>query len=262
MPRNNFSHNAENEYATWERTQAYIHWHEENARRAAGGMTSAAIRAKALSDTKIATMARYNATVYSGQTSVSELQSFDNAINNINNAVTDSAQIQSIIFDAINQTIKYRNSNLTGQQVVSKISNLIGGTKSMSKGNFTKELDEVLTILYDKDLHSLIESLSKQKNLSQIKQDQLKSLIQLEKLINNGNWSRDKTDIRNVLVDILTEQGLPDFLQECSKVLEPYTNGKFIEEAFQYGKVRIGTTGRQGNIQSQSIQIYIIKVFH
>ena len=240
------------QYTAWERTQAYIHWHEENARRAAGGLTAQAIRQKALSDTKIATIARFNATVYSGTTSMQDLQSFDNAIGNINSAVADSAQVQSIILDAINQTLNFRGSGLSAQQVVSKISNLIGGTKSMSKGNFTKELDEVLTILYDKDLHSLIQSLSKQKNLSTIKLDQLESLRQVENMIKNNNWSRDKTAVRNTLVDILTEQGLPDFLQECSKVIEPYVNGQFIEEAFQFGKVRIQNSSRQGKIDTMA----------
>mgnify|MGYP006908806860 CR=1 FL=1 len=71
-------------------------------------------------------------------------------------------------------------------------------------------------------------------------------------MIKNNNWSRDKTAVRNTLVDILTEQGLPDFLQECSKVIEPYVNGQFIEEAFQFGKVRIQNSSRQGKIDTMA----------
>ena len=252
MPTNS-TQGTEREYAQWESTQAYIHWHEENARRAAGGLTAAAIRAKALSDTKTATIARFNATVYSGKSSVQDLQNFDNAIGNINAAVGDSAQVQSLILEMIDKVVDFRKSGLTGQQVVSKISNLIGGTKSMSKTNFIEELDSVLTILYDQNLHGLIQTLSQQKNLSQIKQDQLNSLIQLEQLIHTGRWSDNKTPIRNTLVDILTEQGLPDFLQECSKALEYYEDGSFIDEALQFGKVRIGSSGRQGKIDTMAV---------
>lgn len=254
-----FEQNEANEKFHWAADQPYIHYHRENAQRAAGGLSLAAIQANALASAKVAAIERFNQTIYNGKSNAEDLAKFDNAIGDINNAIADSNQIVALLDEIVNKTVDFAGdgSNISAHEVASKISVLIGGVRGSSYAVTSERLDEILTLLYDKDLHSLIKSLkSQKKNLTAIKQQQLESLIHLEEVMktSKNNWNDSaKTSARNALVDILTEQGLPDFIARCLEQCG-YEADKVIMDALQFGKVRVAEghqKGSQGKIDTQ-----------
>ena len=258
-----YEQNAFNEgQMQWEANVPYIHWHIENAKRAAGGTDIATITAEALAKVKNTMMSRFNTSVYSGNSSLTDMKKFSNSISDINSAVSDSQYVMDIIKDMVEQTVNYRNTGLSASQVAAKISSTIHGVMK-SKDEAAKLIDEILRIMYDDGLDGLIKSLSKQKQkLTPIKQDQLASLIQLQELMNkDGPWGGKggrNVPIRNTLVDILTEQGLPDFLAECAQIPENAANRVVAQvlSATQLGKVHVdkssvGGRDTQGKIDTQ-----------
>ena len=248
-----FLQNQQNEYNFgWDKTQAYIHWHEENARRAAGGTDINTIRNQALKDTQMASMARLSTSVYSG-VSLTELGGFKNSINNINQTIADSEAVVNMVLNYVEQAADIGADGLSGHQLAGKISNLIGGVRNSSRKKTLEQLDEVFQLLYDDNLYGVIESLQKNSSrLNMIKKQQLESLLQLAEYAKKTTWdSSDKTGVRNLLVDILTEQGLPDFLQRCADAVNDTATSIFKEiESAQFGKVHIASSKRSGKIDT------------
>ena len=250
--KNNLEQNEINEYAAWEADVPYIHWHIENARRAAGGADIATIRAQALRSTQVATIERFNQSVYAGKTSKADLKNFDNAITNINQAISDSNSVMNLLQEMVDATLDFNGTGLSANQVAAKISQTIGGIKS-GKASTLQAVDECLTLLYNEDLKGLIKTLQSQRGtLTPIKQAQLESLIKLDGYLKADlPWTGKggvSTPVRNTLVDILTEQGLPDFLEECARL--PGQAAQLCIDSMQLGQARIEGKNTQGKIDT------------
>ena len=200
--------NAVNEGTQWEADVPYIHWHIENAKRAAGGGDVDAIVGRAIMDNKLATVARLKSTVYAGNTSMKQMKQFSNTITDINTAVSDSEYVTNMLKEMVESTLNFRGKNVSAGTVASKISATIAAASKKNNREATvRMIDEVLDLMYDQGLKGLIESLSQQRSkLTPIKQDQLESLIQLQSFLDsNKQWSGSggiSTNVRNVLVDI------------------------------------------------------------
>ena len=250
--KDSFEQNEANEYAAWEANVPYIHWHIENARRAAGGADIATIRAQALRSTQVATIERFNQSVYAGKTSKTDLNNFDNAITDINQAVSDSNAVMNLLREMVDATLDFNGTGLSANQVAAKISQTIGGVKS-GKVNTLQAVNECLTLLYNQDLKGLIRTLQSQSGtLTPIKQAQLASLIKLDDYLNADlPWTGKggvMTPVRNTLVDILTEQGLPDFLEQCARL--PGQAAQFCMDSMQLGQARVEGKHTQGKIDT------------
>lgn len=250
-----YEQNAVNEGYNWEADVPYIHWHIENAKRAAGGTDVATITAEALSKIKNTMMGRLNTTVYAGNSSLEDMQRLSNNISDMNAAISDSEQVMSLLRSMVDETLNYRGTGLSANQVAAKISQTISGVMA-GKAQAVTLIDEILTIMYDEGLDGLIKTLSAtRQKLTPIKQSQLESLIALQSYLNaeGKTWSSQRVNVRNTLVDILTEQGLPDFLTECAQL--PDRAAAQVVSAAQLGKVHVdkssvGGRDTQGKIDT------------
>ena len=233
----------------WPGSQIYIHYHEENARAAAGsfGSSLSEIRQNATSQIRQLTTGRFSQTVFAG-ISPAELKGYANEIKNIKESIADTSKVTKVLSNLLEDTFESDQIGTPSfaKTVSNKVATLIGGIGSNYKNinKVTDQVNELINLYYDTDLNSLIQI---KKNIpTAISRAQYESLIQLQKYLNRETMLSLK-DIRNLLVDIFTEQGLPDFLQKCAKIAEQqYDN--LVDSAIHLGKANILGSQAQGKI--------------
>lgn len=233
----------------WPGSQIYIHYHEENARRAAGalGTDLYSIRDQAVSQLRITAGQRFSMTVFSGETPA-KIKEYNNEIMDMQKAISDSDAVvkylQEILGGTINEAL---NENLSlGQEVSRKVATMIGGIAGTSQKKLTEQVEELLQLYYETDLASLIKL--KQGSPAAIDQAQVENLKQLQALL-KGDLKLDTQHKRNLLVDIFTEQGLPDFLQKCAEKVAGLKSN-LIESAIHLGAEKIVGSPAKGKIDT------------
>ena len=234
----------------WPGSQIYIHYHLENAKAAAGsfGTTIADIKENALSQIRGLTTTRFQQSVYGGITPT-KLKGFANEIRDLDQAVSDTQQVTDFLTNILVGTVEDATGSSSSNYaatVSNKVATLIGGIGSNYKNlkKVTQQVTELLDLYYNTDLESLIKI--KQNTPTKIAQAQYESLLQLQQYL-TGQSTLSLKDIRNLLVDIFTEQGLPDFLQRCATLAnEQYKT--LIDSAVHLGSSTIEGSQAKGKI--------------
>lgn len=218
----------------WGKDPPYIHLTIRHAQQAAGFGPSQAlhkVRQQVTLNAKNQLTARMGNSIYSGKeinVSKTGLENFTNQITDLETALSDTNAVVEYLKKMLGDTIDTAAHNggivSAGHSLGSQISQLIyhaGPHSNASKGAITAEIQDVFKKFYGTDVASLIRSLEEAAatgTITSLERSRLSSLYTLQDMINNERVKG--ISARNVLVEILTEQGLPDFLAKCAQETE------------------------------------------
>lgn len=239
---------------TWGRETPYVHLTIKHAQEAAGYSPSAAleqVRRQATLQAKSRLQSRMVKSVYAGITPAG-VQTFTNSITNLEKALSNTQQtvdyLKNMLANAVDIAAE-NNETLSAHDIGAKISTLIyhaGPQTGAKKEQITTEIQEIFNLIYGTDVAGLIAQLNqlvKTKQATPIQQSQLASLQKLQDLMKNNKVKG--IDARNLLVEILTEQGLPDFLTKCAQQTKGVIDN-LVESAQHLGKERVQSVGGSG----------------
>lgn len=236
----------------WGTNSPYIHLTVSHAQKAAGYGPSEAldqIRKKVTINAKNLVTARMGHSIYGQKIdgiSKAGLKEFDNQITDLGKALSDTNAVveylRKMLGDTIDVAANKSGTVSAAHSLGAEISQLIyhaGPYSNVSKETITDEIQDVFKKFYGTDVASLIHSLEELAatgTITPLESSRLSSLYTLQDMINNKKVKG--INPRNVLVEILTEQGLPDFLTKCAQETQD-TIDNLVESAQWLGKEHI-----------------------